>query len=55
MRFLINEPFLICFSKGVPMLFASTFCANCCSETAVTCLGVFFEGLIHFFRSLTKG
>ena len=55
MRFLVNEPFLICFSKGVPMLFASSFCANFCSEAAVTCIGLCFEGFANLLKSLKSG
>ena len=53
MRFVINEPFLILASKGVPMLFASAFCANLCGESIVNCLGLVVEGLIAFVRALT--
>ncbi len=53
MRFLINEPFLICASKGVPMLFASAFCANLCGESIVTCLSLLVDGTISFVRALT--
>ena len=55
MRFLINEPFLICIGKGLPMIFASAFCANFCSETIVTCLGITVEGIATFIKSLKTG
>jgi len=54
MRFLINEPFLICASKGVPMLFASAFCANLCGETIATCLGLMVEGVVAFVRAFAS-
>ena len=31
-RFLINEPILIGLAKGLPILFSSALCANCCTE-----------------------
>ena len=46
MRFVINEPFLICASKGLPMLFTSAFCANFCSESIVACLALTVEGIL---------
>lgn len=52
MRFLINEPFLICASKGLPMLFTSAFCANFCSESIVACLALIVEGVLTFLKSL---
>ena len=55
MRFLINEPCLICFGKGLPMIFASEFCGNFCSETIVTCLGLTVEGVVSFLRVLKTG
>lgn len=54
-RFLINEPCLICFSKGLPMLFASEFCANVCGETCNTCLAVFVEAIVAFVRAVKSG
>lgn len=53
MRFLINEPLLILASKGVPMLFASAFCANVCGEAIVTCLGLSVDCIVGFVRAVT--
>ena len=55
MRFLINEPFLICASKGLPMLFTSAFCANFCSESIVACLSLTVEGLVSIIKTLRTG
>lgn len=54
-RFLINEPFLIFFSKATPMLFASAFCANVCSETCVGLLTLCTESVVAFFKALKGG
>jgi len=45
-RFVLHEPTLILAQKGLPMLFASAFCANCCGETIVNALTLFVEVLM---------
>ena len=42
-RFLLHEPTLILAAKGLPILFATAFCTNCCGETIVNLLSVVFE------------
>lgn len=46
-RFVLHEPTLILAEKGLPMLFASAFCANCCGETIVNLLSLCFTGLLN--------
>jgi hypothetical protein len=45
-RFVLHEPTIILAAKGLPILFASTFCANVCGESIVNVLTVCFEGVV---------
>jgi len=45
-RFVLHEPTLILAAKGLPILFASSFCANCCGESIVNLLSIFFTGVM---------
>ena len=51
-RFLLHEPFLILAAKGLPMLFASEFCSNICSESLIAFLSVLAEAAVAFCKSL---
>jgi len=51
-RFVLHEPTLILAQRGLPMLFASAFCANCCGETIVNLLSLFFEGLMAVAKEI---
>jgi len=45
-RFVLHEPTLILAAKGLPILFASAFCANCLGETIVNLLSICFSGVM---------
>jgi len=45
-RFVMHEPTLILAAKGLPILFGSAFCMNCCGETIVNLLSLFFEVVV---------
>ena len=45
-RFVLHEPTIILASRALPMMFASSFCANFCGETIVNLLTVFFTGIM---------
>jgi len=51
-RFVLHEPTLILAQKGLPMLFASAFCANCCGETIVNSLSLFFEAVMAVVKEI---
>ena len=51
-RFVLHEPTLILAAKGLPMLFGSAFCANCCGETIVNALSICFEGVMACLADL---
>lgn len=53
-RFVLHEPTLILAAKGLPILFASAFCANCVGETIVNLLTVTFETLLTCIRELVR-
>ena len=53
-RFVLHEPTLILAAKGLPILFASAFCANCVGETVVNILTVTFESVLTCIMELTK-
>jgi len=42
-RFVMHEPMLILAAKGLPILFATECCTNCCGETIVNLLTLVFE------------
>ena len=54
-RFVLHEPTLILAFKGLPVLFASAFCMNCCGETIVNLLTVGFSVCMAFCAELTRG
>jgi len=45
-RFVLHEPTLILAGKALPILFTSSFCANCCGESIVNLLSVVFTGIM---------
>ena len=45
-RFVLHEPTLILAGKGLPILFASAFCANVCGESIVNLLSIIFTGIM---------
>lgn len=51
-RFIINEPMLIFIATGAPALFATECCANMCTESCSTCLGLFVEAIKAFMQTL---
>ena len=53
-RFVLHEPTLILAAKGLPILFASAFCANCVGETIVNLLTVTFETLVTCITELVR-
>lgn len=53
-RFVLHEPTLILAAKGLPILFASEFCANCCGESIVNCLSILFNIIVASFKLLKK-
>jgi len=53
-RFVVNEPMLIVISRGLPMLFATAFCANCCGETIQGCLAVSLTSLVSCIKQATR-
>jgi len=53
-RFVLHEPTLILAAKGVPILFASSFCANCCSESIVNFLSIVFNALVVCLQEVTR-
>ena len=54
-RFVLHEPTLILAGKGLPILFASAFCANCCGETIVNLLNTFSTILLEAIKHILKG
>ena len=53
-RFALQEPFLICCSFGVPLLFAGECLANVCGETVGNVLAVMFDMLFIFLSLLAR-
>ena len=53
-RFLVFEPILILVGALLPMLFASQSCANMCSESVNTTLGIAFAVLITLAKRLRR-
>ena len=53
-RFLAMEPIIILVGALLPMLFASQFCANMCSESFNTALGVAFAVCITLSKRLRR-
>ena len=51
-RFVLHEPTLILAAKGLPILFASSFCANCCGESIVNLLSTFFVVVVECFKQI---
>ena len=51
-RFVMHEPTLILAAKGLPILFATEFCANCCGESIVNLLALLFEIIAAAFAAL---
>ncbi len=51
-RFVLHEPTLILAGKGLPVLFASEFCANCCGESIINFLGLAFTIIMEAFKAL---
>ncbi|KOO28442.1 calmodulin-like protein 5 [Chrysochromulina tobinii] len=52
LRFFLNEPMIILASKGMPMLFASAFCANLCGEVIVESLNLLVTIMIEVIKSI---
>jgi Ca2+-binding EF-hand superfamily protein len=52
LRFVLNEPMIILASKGLPMLFASAFCANLCGEAIVESLNLLVTIIIELIKSI---
>ena len=52
-RFVINEPMLIVIARGLPMLFATACCANCCGETIQGCLAVTLTAVVNCIKQAT--
>jgi hypothetical protein len=52
LRFFLNEPMIILASKGLPMLFASAFCANLCGEVIVESLNLLVTIMIEVIKSI---
>jgi Ca2+-binding EF-hand superfamily protein len=52
LRFFLNEPMIILASKGLPMLFASAFCANLCGEAIVESLNLLVTIMIEVIKSI---
>ena len=51
-RFILHEPTLILAGKGLPILFASAFCANCCGETIVNSLSLMFKIVLASIKEI---
>ena len=51
-RFVLFEPTLILANKGLPMLFASAYCATCCGEAIVESLSLLFVILGELAKSM---
>jgi Ca2+-binding EF-hand superfamily protein len=52
LQFFLNEPMIILASKGLPMLFASAFCANLCGEVIVESLNLLVTIMIEVIKSI---
>ena len=51
-RFVLFEPTLILANKGLPMLFASAYCATCCGEAIVESLSLLITILAEAIKSI---
>jgi len=51
-RFILHEPIMILASKGLPILFASAFCANCCGETIVALIELVVMGIVACIKEI---
>ena len=43
---------MILASKGLPILFASAFCANCCGETVVALIELVVMGVVACIKEI---
>jgi hypothetical protein len=48
------EPTLILANKGLPMLFASAFCANCCGNAIIESVSLLFVIMTEFVKSMSN-
>jgi len=53
-RFVVNEPFIILIGVLLPILFASEFCANMCTESCNNVLGVALAMCITFLKRMRR-
>ena len=53
-RFVLLEPSLILANKGLPMLFASAFCANCCGIAIIESVSLLFVIITEFVKSMSN-
>ena len=53
-RFVVNEPFIIILGVLIPMLFATEFCANMCTESCNNVLGVAVAMCITFLKRMRR-
>jgi hypothetical protein len=53
-RFVLLEPSLILANKGLPMLFASAFCANCCGNAIIESVSLLFVIMTEFVKSMSN-
>jgi hypothetical protein len=53
-RFVLLEPSLILANKGLPMLFASAFCANCCGNSIIESVSLLFVIITEFVKSMSS-
>ena len=53
-RFLVNEPFIILFGFALPLLFATEFCANLCTESCNNVLGIVVTVIIKSMKRVMK-
>ena len=49
---ILHEPIMILASKGLPILFASAFCANCCGETIVALIELVVMGIVACIKEI---
>ena len=53
-RFVVNEPVLIAMAVLIPLLFATECCANLCTESCNSVLGVAVAMMITFFKRMKR-
>jgi hypothetical protein len=51
-RFILHEPTLILAAKGLPILFATECCANCCGESIVNLLSILFGVILEAIKMI---